>query len=104
MLRLTLIAVAAIAGVLAAHADPATVTRAWTNCQGGAGIWTDLRITGCNAVITSGEAKGGDLAKAYYNRGNAQLSKREYRKAIDDYTAVLAIDAADASALHERCW
>jgi tetratricopeptide (TPR) repeat protein len=95
---------AVVLGGASARADSASTARAWANCQGVAGVWTDLRITGCNAVITSGEAKGADLAKAHYLRGNALLAKREYRKAIDDYTATLAVEGDNANALHERCW
>ena len=104
MFRLTLFACAIAAGAVAARADPVTASRAWTNCQGSPGVWTELRISGCNAVITSGDAKGGDLAKAHYHRGNALLAKREYRKAIEDYNATLEIEPVDANALHERCW
>ncbi|MCE9524206.1 MAG: tetratricopeptide repeat protein [Alphaproteobacteria bacterium] len=105
MLRWALcISVAAAACVQGAAAEPVTSSRAWTNCEGKAGVWTDLRVSGCTAVLSSGEAKGADLAKAHYYRGNALLAKREYLKAIDDYDAALAIAPDDANALHERCW
>lgn len=92
------------AGASVAHADSVTTTRAWTNCQGGEGIWAEMRISGCNDVIKSGKAVGADLAKAYYNRANTLLQKSEYRKAIEDYDLALALTPEDASALHERCW
>lgn len=106
MVRLPLWAMLIVvaAGASVAHADSVTTTRAWTNCQGGAGIWAEMRISGCNDVIKSGKAEGADLAKAYYNRANTQLQKSEYRKAIDDYSLALVLTPADAKALHERCW
>lgn len=96
--------VLALAGCAVARADSVTTTRAWTNCQGGEGIWSEMRISGCNDVIKSGKAEGADLAKAYYNRGNALLQKSDYRGAIEDYSQALKLAPEDANALHERCW
>jgi tetratricopeptide (TPR) repeat protein len=93
-----------VAGCAAARADSVTTTRAWTSCQGGEGIWAEMRVSGCNDVIASGKATGADLAKAHYNRGNAFLQKSEYTKAIDDFSKALSLTPEDASALHERCW
>jgi tetratricopeptide (TPR) repeat protein len=104
-LGLFLAALAALAAGAPAHADPATATtRAWMNCQGGEGIWPEMRISGCSEVIKSGKESGTNLATAYYNRGNAHLQKSEYRKAIDDFTQALKFDGDNANALHERCW
>lgn len=86
------------------RADPITATKSWANCQGGEGIWSELRVAACNEVIKSGKATGADLAKAYYLRGNAQLGRSEYLKAIADYGLALEIDGQDANALSERCW
>jgi tetratricopeptide (TPR) repeat protein len=106
MLRLPLWAmlIAVAAGASVARADNVTSTRAWTNCQGGEGIWAEMRISGCNDVIKSGKAAGADLAKAHYIRGNSLLQKSEYKRAIDDYNQALTLTPEDASALHERCW
>lgn len=96
--------VATLAASSVAFAEGVTETRSWKNCAGGEGIWADLRVSGCSEVIKSGKAEGGDLSKAYYNRGNAQLVKAEYAKAVDDYTQALALKPDDADALHERCF
>ena len=99
---------AAVAAVLAAlavaRAEGVTETRSWKNCAGGEGIWTDLRVSGCTEVIKSGKAEGADLAKAYYNRANAQLVKAEYAKAVEDYNQALALAPSSADSLHERCF
>lgn len=87
-----------------AHAEDVTATRAWMNCQGGEGVWGEMRVSGCNEVIKSGKVEGEKLALVHYFRGNAWLQKAEYRKAIDDYSAALKLKADDANALHERCW
>lgn len=96
--------IAVAVGASVAHANSVTATRAWTNCQGGEGVWAEMQISGCSEVIKSGKAEGADLAKAHYNRANAHLRKSDYRKAIDDYSQVLALTPEDANALHERCW
>ena len=92
------------AALAAAHAEGVTETRSWKNCAGGEGIWTDLRVSGCTEVIKSGKAEGADLAKAYYNRANAQLVKAEYAKAVEDYSQAIALEPSSADALHERCF
>jgi len=106
MIRLPLwaMSIAVVAGASVAHADSVTTTRAWANCQGGEGIFAEMRISGCNDVIKSGKAAGAELAKAYYNRANTLLQKSEYRKSIEDYTQAIALTPEDANALHERCW
>lgn len=85
-------------------ADDGGLARALTNCQGGPGIWSDLRLSSCNELIKSGKYEGADLAKLYYQRGNAKLMQSEYRKAIEDYNLSLDIAKNDPNALHERCW
>lgn len=88
----------------AASAEEAQPARAWTNCQGGPGIWSDLRLTACTEIIKSSKYSGAELAKAHYLRGNARLMQSDYRKAIDDYNASLELSKNDSDALHERCW
>ena len=102
--RLLFVSFLAAVGAHVAYADSVTATRAWTNCEGGAGIWSELRVSGCSQVIKSGEASGSDLARAYYNRGNAYLAKGDYHLAIADYNKALEANGADADALSERCW
>jgi tetratricopeptide (TPR) repeat protein len=106
MSRLRIVAgfVLTVVGLAAAVGEEVTSSRTWTNCQGGSGIWSDLRLSSCNEIIKSGKAAGADLAKAYYYRGNAHLMQSEYRKAIDDYTRSNEIVKGDANVLHERCW
>ncbi len=99
-----LFVIAVVALAAGARAESVTTTRAWSNCQGGEGVWPEMRITGCSDVIKSGSADGSDLTIAYYNRANARLQNGEYRKAIDDYTRAIDLDPQNASALHERCF
>ena len=98
----SLIALLAVSsGAYAQSADPA---RAFSNCKGGAGIWSDLRLSACNDLIKSGKYSGGDLARIHYFRGNARMMQSDYRGAIDDFNLSLKLGAGNAEALHERCW
>ncbi len=96
--------VVAVSAFASAGAGEITGTRTWTNCQGGTGIWSDLRLSSCSEIIKAGNATDADLAKVYYYRGNTHLMQRDYRKAVDDYTRSIELAKGDASALHERCW
>ena len=85
-------------------AEDSALARAMSNCQGGPGIWSELRLSSCNELIKSGKYEGQELSKLYYQRGNAKLMQSDYRKAIEDYTLSLEIVKHEPSALHERCW
>ena len=39
---------------------------------------------------------------AYYNRGNAYFDKRDYDRAIADFTQAIKLDPKDAFAIHDR--
>jgi tetratricopeptide (TPR) repeat protein len=62
----------------------------------------DLRISGCTAVIGSGQWQGKELAWAYYSRGVAYDALGENRRAIEDFTQVLRLDPGDAEAYYDR--
>ncbi len=62
----------------------------------------DLQISGCSAVIRSGEYSGKNLATAYNNRGNAYGNLGEYRRAIEDYDQALRIDPGNTLAYNNR--
>ncbi|MEQ1752618.1 MAG: tetratricopeptide repeat protein [Micropepsaceae bacterium] len=91
-------------GIGCAQSDDAVSGKILSNCIGGPGIWSDLRLSSCNELIKSGKLQPADLAKAYYNRANTRLMQSEYKKAVDDYTQSLQLVKNDPSALHERCW
>lgn len=97
-----LIAAAGVAD--GARAENVVDSRAFANCRGGDGLWSEMRISNCNEIIDGGKASDGDLAKVYYYRGNARLAHSDYADAIDDYTRALELTPEDASALHERCF
>ena len=87
-----------------ATADELLSAKVLNNCQGGPGIWSDLRLSACNEIIKSGKLNGGELGRMYYNRGNTRLMQSDFRKAIEDYTRSLELAKNDPNALHERCW
>ena len=62
----------------------------------------DRAIDNCTAVIQSGELSDHELAIAYYNRGFAFYSKRDYDGAIRDYDRAINIQPKYAPALVRR--
>ncbi|MDX1605731.1 MAG: tetratricopeptide repeat protein, partial [Candidatus Competibacterales bacterium] len=53
-------------------------------------------------AITSGEFDAGNLAVAYYNRGLARQRQNDFYRAIEDYSAALALNPGRLAALYNR--
>lgn len=103
-LLIAALSIAASGGIDVARAENVVDSRAFANCRGGDGLWSEMRISNCNEIIDGGKASGNDLAQVYYYRGNAKLAHADFVEAIDDYTKALELTPDDASALHERCF
>ena len=59
------------------------------------------KIRGCTEFIQQGpDAK--NLANAYYNRGNAHSSRKDYARAIADYSKTIQINPRHAHAYNNR--
>ena len=58
----------------------------------------DLIILACSEII----GHGGNVAWAYYNRGNAHRAKGENDRAIADYTMAIEINPKHANAFNNR--
>jgi tetratricopeptide (TPR) repeat protein/ABC-type multidrug transport system permease subunit len=79
---------------LPTHASPQSPT--WARCANEEKTFTlDASIKGCDAVIQSGKESQPDLAIAYYNRGQSYQSKKEYNRAIADFTKAIELDPRD---------
>ena len=65
-------------------------------------IDVDRMIRGCSGVINSRQELRQTLAIAYHRRGTAYASKKEYDRAIADYTKALEIDPKHISAYNDR--
>ncbi|MEX1083986.1 MAG: tetratricopeptide repeat protein, partial [Xanthobacteraceae bacterium] len=70
-------------------------------CEGDE-VPSDLSIGGCTAVIQSGKFTGKKLAVAFYNRGIAYYYKKEYDRAIEDYSQAIRLDPKYAAAFVNR--
>jgi len=72
-------------------------------CAGTAaqGITPDMVVEACSSVIAGAENPAG-LASAYYNRGNAYYDKKDFPKAIADYTRALSLRPNYPTAMFNR--
>ena len=63
----------------------------------------DRRISGCTAIIDSGQWSGADLARAYNNLGVAYTDLGDHGRAIEEHQRALAANALSAEdAAHVR--
>jgi tetratricopeptide (TPR) repeat protein len=63
----------------------------------------DLKISGCTALIESGRETQLNLASAFYNRGSAYLTKRDYERAIQDYDKAIRLRSDYYAPFQGRC-
>jgi tetratricopeptide (TPR) repeat protein len=61
-----------------------------------------VRIAGCTAVIESGQTKPRDMVTALFNRGMALRSRKEYQRAVDDFTGAIALMPGEPVVYYER--
>ena len=61
-------------------------------------------ITACSALIQSAQPNGKYLASAYLDRASAYARKSDYEHALQDYNAVLRLNANSANAFYGRGW
>ena len=62
----------------------------------------EARVGYCTRVIGSGELAPKDLAGAYFKRGVAYHSLKQYDRAIDDYSQAIRLDPNYAFAYNNR--
>jgi tetratricopeptide (TPR) repeat protein len=62
----------------------------------------DVAIAACTANIQSKIAKPADRATAFFHRGYLLASRKEYRRAIVDYTEAIRLDPKMAEAFSRR--
>jgi tetratricopeptide (TPR) repeat protein len=62
----------------------------------------DLMISGCTAVIQSGDETPPNLAIALNKRGNAYLDKGQYDRAIQDFDQAIRLNPNYAGAFNNR--
>ena len=62
----------------------------------------DLRIGGCTALIQSGRVSGKILAAVFNNRGAVYYGKKDYDRAIADFSNAIRLDPNFADAFNNR--
>jgi tetratricopeptide (TPR) repeat protein len=62
----------------------------------------DRAIRGCTAIIEHGNETPNIFATAFANRGVAYARKKDYDRAIADYTRAIEIDPRDAKTYNNR--
>lgn len=91
----------AAAAALPAAAQDSAQQRAW--CNDASNIYSlDLQIGGCTALIQSGTLNATDLAVTFYNRGLAYQARKDYPRAIADFSEYIRINPHDADAFYIR--
>jgi tetratricopeptide (TPR) repeat protein len=71
-------------------------------CNGKGSVGADLVISGCTAIIQTKGKSSKDLSTAFNNRGNAYYDKKDYDRAIADYSEALRLDPGFALAFYNR--
>ena len=71
-------------------------------CTGNPDIAWDQQIAGCTDTIQSGKYSGAGLAWAYGNRGRSYRVKKDYDRAIADFSEAIRLDPKIAKAYNER--
>jgi len=65
------------------------------------GSFTDI-IAACTALLVSGKLTGDNVAWAYWNRGWAYQSTKQYQSAMSDYNRAIAIDPRESDFFNDR--
>jgi tetratricopeptide (TPR) repeat protein len=65
------------------------------------GSFTDI-IPACTALLGSGRLTGDNVAWAYWNRGWAYQSTKQYQSAMSDYNRAIAIDPREPDFFNDR--
>lgn len=82
--------------------DPSTAAARDENLRRCEGASADLRITGCTALIQSGQETPRDLAAVYHNRANATRAKGMFDLALQDDGEAIKLDPRFIDALGSR--
>jgi len=87
---------------LCSAATHAQQSQPWTWCVNDAKEAPAVQIEGCTAVIQSGKESGRNLAIAFNDRGIGYHDRKEYDRAIRDYSEATNLDSRYARAYYNR--
>src|SRR5216684_3591567 len=64
----------------------------WQNCRANTSTNPDQSIASCTRIIGDNAETAANRAKAYFNRGLAYSSKKDYDRAIADFSEAIRLD------------
>lgn len=73
-------------------------------CAGKDSATPDLRISGCTAVIQSGQLPSKQLAVTFQTRGTVYFYKGDFDRALQDYGQAIKLDPHNSEIFDNRCW
>jgi len=99
--------VAAVGAAVIAAAHSYGSLRAQTQqqvdaCEGKGNLPLDTVISGCTALIQSGNYRGRDLSTVFVTRATAYQREGQLERAIQDYDEAIRLDPSSATAYYNR--
>jgi tetratricopeptide (TPR) repeat protein len=71
-------------------------------CEGKGNLPLDTVISGCTALIQSGNYRGRDLSTVFVTRATAYQREGQLERAIQDYDEAIRLDPSSATAYYNR--
>jgi hypothetical protein len=97
-MRAGIVAAAFVAAVMMLLAAPAVaqLSPQWETCTGEPNVDPDQQIASCTALIESGQETAANLAIAVYRRAIVWHRKRDFDRAIADYSGTITLNPKQA--------
>src|SRR5581483_4766987 len=74
----------------------------WKDCE--EGYPEDKKIAACNRILQGKKGSAADLAKATRLRGYGYSFKKDYARALNDFSEAIRLNPQDTTSFHARAW